>query len=109
MRKRTITLLAITTVAGAAAFAHSGATGVVKERMDGMLALGGVVKELNPMMRGQTPFDADRVRAGADVMIAHAGEQMTRLFPEGSDGMPSVALPAIWENWEEFTALAEQL
>ena len=109
MRKRTITLLAITTVAGAAAFAHSGATGVVKERMDGMLALGGVVKELNPMMRGQTPFDADRVRAGADLMISHAGEQMTRLFPEGSDGMPSAALPAIWEDWEEFTALAEQL
>lgn len=109
MRKSTLAFSAIASILGAAALAHSGATGVVKERMDGMIALGGVVKELNPMMRAQTPFDAERVRAGADVMIQHAGEQMTRLFPEGSDGMPSEALPIIWEEWDEFTALAEQL
>lgn len=109
MRTRVVILATAVTVAGAAALAHSGATGVVKERMDGMAALGNVVKELTPMMRGQTPFDADQVRDGADLMIIHAGEQMTSLFPEGSDGMPSQALPAVWEDWEEFTALAEQL
>lgn len=109
MRKRLVILTTAGLIAGAAALAHSGATGVVKERMDGMVALGNVVKELTPMMRGQTPYDADSVRAGADVMIEHGGEQMTRLFPEGSDGMPSQALPTVWEDWEEFTALAEQL
>lgn len=109
MRTRVVILATAVTIAGAAALAHSGATGVVKERMDGMAALGKVVKELTPMIRGQTQFDADQVRGSADLMITHAGEQMTRLFPEGSDGMPSQALPVIWEDWEEFAALAEQL
>ena len=94
---------------GAAALAHSGATGIVKERMDGMSAMGRVVKELTPMMRGQSTYDAERVRVAADVMIMHAGEQMTEVFPEGSGGNPSAALPAVWEDWEEFSALALQL
>ncbi len=42
-------------------------------------------------------------------MIGHAGTQMTELFPEGSNGTPSEALDAIWEDWEEFAALAEAL
>jgi cytochrome c556 len=29
------------------------------------------------------------------------------LFPEGSNVGDSEALPAIWENWEAFTAIAE--
>lgn len=29
------------------------------------------------------------------------------LFPEGSIGGESKALPAIWENWEAFTAIVE--
>ena len=94
---------------GVAAWAHGGATGIVKERMDGMSAMGKAVKELTPMMRVQADYDANRVRSGADVMITHAGEQMTRLFPEGSGGMPSEALPAVWEDWQEFKELAEQL
>lgn len=106
--KMVITSL-IATVIGISALAHSGATGVVKERMDGMLALGQTIKDLSPMMRGQAELDEDAIRAGADVMISHAGEQMTRLFPEGSGGMPSEALPTVWEDWEEFAALAEQL
>lgn len=94
---------------GVAALAHGGATGIVKERMDGMSAMGKAVKVLAPMMRGQTPYDADQVRASADVMIVHAGEQMTRLFPEGTGGMPSAALPSVWKDWESFTELAKQL
>jgi cytochrome c556 len=84
------------TLEGTAALAQSGAIGIVKERMDGMAALGNVVKVLTPMMRGHTPFDAGQARDGADAIFIHAGEQMTSLFPEGSDGMPSQALPAIW-------------
>lgn len=109
MRAKTwIASVAVASI-GMAAWAHNGATGIVKDRMDGMSAMGRVVKELSPMMRGQIPYDADQVRAAADVMILHAGEQMTRLFPEGSGGMPSAALPSVWGEWEEFSDLAEQL
>ena len=94
---------------GLAALAHSGATGVMKERMDAMGEMGDEMKRLAPMMRGQTEYDPDVVRSAADTMIGHAGKQMTELFPEGSNEKPSEALDAIWEEWEEFAALAEAL
>ena len=94
---------------GLAALAHSGATGVMKERMDAMGEMGDAMKSLTPMMRGQTAYDPDVVRNAADTMVRHAGTQMTELFPEGSNGAPSEALDAIWEDWEEFAALAEAL
>lgn len=109
MRAKTwIATVAIASI-GVAAWAHGGATGIVKERMDGMSAMGTVVKELSPMMQGQTPYDAEQVRAAADVMVLHAGEQMTALFPEGTGAKPSAALPSVWGDWEEFSELAEQL
>ena len=103
-----ITAIAIGTT-GVAALAHSGATGVVLERMQGMSAMAKTLKTLSPMMRGQVPYDADVVRREAGAMIGHAGEQMTRLFPEGSGGGVSKALPSVWENSEEFAALAQEL
>ncbi len=109
MQGKMITLTLAGVVAASAALAHKGATGVVLERMQGMTALSDVVKELTPMMRGQTDFDADKVRQGADTMITHAGEQMTSLFPEGSVQPVSKVLPSVWEDWAEFVELAEQL
>ena len=101
-------VIATASIAGAV-WAHSGATGVVKERMDGMMAMGKSVKEITPMMRGQTDYDPERVRAFAEDMRQHSGEALTRLFPEGTTGAPSEAKPNIWTDWEEFAALAEQL
>lgn len=91
------------------AFAHGGATGVVKERMDAMDAMGEAVKTLAAMMRGETKYNAETVRETAAVIDNHAGEAMTALFPEGSDGEPSEAKPAIWTDWQEFQALAGRL
>ena len=103
-------VLAIATVsAGMAALAHSGATGVVKERMDAMGETGDAMKRLAPVMRGQAAHDPDVVREAADTMIGHVGPQVTELIPEGSNGIPSEALDAIWEDRDEFAALAEAL
>jgi cytochrome c556 len=101
-------VIATASIAGAV-WAHSGATGVVKERMDGMMAMGKSVKDITPMMRGQTEYDPERIRAFAEEVRQHSGEAMTKLFPEGSDGTPSEAKPSIWADWDEFEALAEQL
>jgi cytochrome c556 len=92
-----------------AALAHSGATGIVKERMDAMSVLSKAVKQVAPMMSGETAYDADTVRHAAETIGTHAGDSMPRLFPEGSTGMPSVAKDAIWDDWESFAGLAEEL
>ena len=109
MRLRLVMAAFSLTTLGLAALAHSGATGVMKERMDAMGEMGDAMKRLTPMMRGQTAYDPDVVRNTADTMIGHAGTQMTELFPKGSNGAPSEALDAIWEDWEGFAALAEAL
>lgn len=93
----------------AAAYAHGGATGIVKERMEAMESMGDAVKKLAAMMRGETEYDAATIRAEAETIRQHAGQAITSLFPEGSDGGPSEAKPGIWSNWDEFTALAMQL
>ena len=108
-RKKTWVASVAFAMIGVATWAHTGATGVVLERMQGMSAMGDAIKALTPMMRGQVVYDANKVRREADAMIGHAGNQMTRLFPEGSGGGVSKSLPSIWADWEEFAALAEQL
>ena len=93
----------------AAAHAHGGATGIVRERMEAMEAMGEAVKTLTAMMSGETDYDAATVREQAATIRSHAGEAITGLFPEGSGGEPSEAKPGIWSDWDEFAALAAQL
>ena len=104
----TIGIVAAIAISGAA-LAHGGATGIVKERMDGMLAMGKSIKSLSLMMRGDAPYVPDEVVSGAKILQNHAGEALTSLFPEGSDGMPSEAKVEIWQNWQEFEEIANQL
>lgn len=104
-------LIAFTVVlaASAAAFAHSGATGVVKERMDQMGMIAKSMKSIGGMMKGATVYDASVVQSEASMIASHGGETLTKLFPEGSTKHPSEALPAIWTDWERFEAIAMDL
>ncbi|WP_425100975.1 c-type cytochrome [Tropicibacter sp. S64] len=109
MKKTTLTaaiLIAGTTVT---ALAHGSATGIVKERMEAMMAMGKAVKTVTPMMRGETAYDAEALRAAALTFQAHAGKALTEQFPEGSGGAPSEAKDEIWQDWARFTDLADQL
>ena len=113
MRLYKTALFAGVVIAGAAAsatvFAHSGATGIVGERMNHMKMLGDAVKQLTAMFAGQAPYDAGKVRDLALVVKDHGGSTMTTLFPEGSVQPPSEAKPEIWADWQTFAALADQL
>ncbi|WP_299792681.1 cytochrome c [uncultured Marivita sp.] len=109
MKKTTIAAAVVIAGTAVTAFAHSGATGIVKERMDAMLAMGKAVKTVAPMMQGETPYDAETVRDAARLFQQHAGESMTRLFPEGTGGAPSEAKNEVWTEWDRFAALATQL
>lgn len=102
-----VSLLAI---AGAVtATAHTGAMGVVKERMDAMSTIGDANKVLRAMFSGEAAYDADAVAENAAIIQGHAGSALTELFPQGSLDTPTEAKPEIWQNWPEFTALAERL
>lgn len=93
----------------AVALAHGGATGIVKERMDAMGEMRDAVKTISPMMSGEAEYDAEAVREAAETIQGHGGESLTEMFPEGTTDAPSEAKPAIWNDWERFTGLADQL
>ena len=102
-------ILAIAIVTSPAlVFAHSGATGVVKERMELMDSIASQMKLVGEMIKGDRTFAGDSVVTAANMIAEHADE-MPEKFPEGSLDHPSEALPVIWEDWDEFLRLAEEL
>lgn len=110
MKKRFLALGLVSSLSiGSFAFAHGGATGIVKERMDNMGVMGEALKALSLMMRKEQPYNIDAVEKAARILQMHSGEELTSLFPEGSNGAPSETKPEVWQQWEEFSALAEQL
>lgn len=101
--------IALTMTVSIAATAHEGATGVIKERMDHMKAIGQQVKIMVPMMKGALPYDPEQVAKSAAIIEDNSGETFAALFPEGSNEKPSEALSGIWDNWSKFTDLSNAL
>ncbi len=95
-------------VAGGAVSAHENATGVVKERMDMMDKLGDSMKALKSLVRGKSDLDSGRVIELAEE-IREMSNHIGAKFPEGSNEMPSEALPAIWEDWDRFNGLITRM
>ncbi|MGI9484228.1 MAG: c-type cytochrome [Hyphomicrobiales bacterium] len=106
------TFLSVAAVVAIAAtsvvLAHSGATGIVKKRMDAMSDIGKNMKTIGTMLKGEAAFDGEAVKASASVIAGHAKE-IPHLFPEGSNEKPTEALPSVWDKWDEFTAIASDL
>lgn len=96
-------------IIASAAWAHGGATGIVKERMDAMTEISRNVKTVGQMLKGTAAYDPDEIARAAKAITGHAGNAMTELFPEGSLQHPSEASPAIWVEWKEFSDYAESL
>jgi len=94
-------------VAGAV-FAHSGATGIVKERMDGMKDMSNATKALGAIKAGVLPYSPDIIRRAAGQLRDSARAAKSQ-FPAGSDGHPSEALQTIWEDQAGFDQLLDDL
>jgi cytochrome c556 len=105
--RRTVLALAVAALlAAGGALAHGGASGIVKERMDMMVAMAGAMKRTLAALRADVPLD--RTAAVADIrMVADHSRDMLKLFPAGSGAKPSEARPAVWREWADFEALAE--
>lgn len=101
--------LIVLMAAGSAAYAHSTATGIVKERMDSMKVIGKATKSIVAMMQGKQDYDPAAVSSAAASIKEHGGERLLTKFPEDSLDPPSEALPAIWENWVTFKTLVEDM
>ncbi len=103
-------LIAISlSVSSAVVMAHGGATGIVKERMDAMGDMKDSMKEVSDMFKGKTSYDANKVRAAAEVIKGHSGDALTKLFPKGSLQHPTEAKAIIWDDWDRFSKLANHL
>jgi cytochrome c556 len=90
------------------ALAHEEATGVVKERMDLMDRQKDDMKVIGDMAKGVTQFDAAKAaEAARDISVT--SKRIPELFPEGSGGGKSDALPSIWKEWDRFTESADYL
>lgn len=96
--------------AGGLVYSHSGATGIVKERMDAMKDMGKKSKVVANMFKGKAPFEPSAVVEAADSFVLH-GKSMTEVFPDtehSRHGSKTEALPVIWEEWDEFTEMVSE-
>ncbi|MBG6176439.1 cytochrome c556 [Labrenzia sp. EL_208] len=92
-----------------AAWAHGGATGIVKERMDAMTEISRNVKLVGQMLKGNAAYDGVEIARAGQAIATHAGDAMIKLFPEGSLKAPSEASPSIWNEWTQFSGYADSL
>lgn len=98
-----VALFALLILISAQVLAHSGATGVVKQRMDRFTESQASMKAIASAFKsGQLEVVADHADR---IMIWSV--QMVDLFPEGSNPAPSEALDAIWKKPADFAAAAD--
>ncbi len=109
-RAVTTALALVLAVGGTASLvsAHSGATGVMKERMELMKGMGDAMKTMGAMLKGQTAFEPAVIAEKAGYLADHA-DKIPELTPEGSNDHPSEALPIIWQEWDGYEESARQL
>lgn len=96
-------------MAATATLAHEGVQNpAVLERMNGMSAIAKGVETIGQMAKGTTAFDRSRARAAAAEIARHASEAPA-LFEAQENDPKSEALPAIWKNFDDFTARSLEL
>ena len=108
---RTFLLTAILTIFSTNLYAHMGATGIVKERMDSMSEMGDALGVMADMVKKKRPYNPDLVRESILIIERHANKLLEH-FPSTKDSRSSKesdALPAIWESWDQFTLRSDRL
>lgn len=88
--------------------AHGDAKGIVKERMTLMKNIGKEMKKTGAMIKGKKAFDPTKISSYAKT-ISETSPHIPDLFPQHSLQKPTEALPAIWEEWDQFSALSQKL
>lgn len=100
-----IAILAATLLLATQASSHSGATGVVRDRMEVMDGIAKAMKRIKAELDGAEPDKGAIARDAAAISKGGTAELLS-LFPEGSAGPVSEARPEIWEDWDRFSSIA---
>ena len=79
-------------------FAHEGATGIIKERMDKFKESKAIMREINKSFANK---DFKKIQNGA-IKLNKWGLEMGNFFPEGSNTFPSEANENIWLEPDQF-------
>jgi len=89
-------------------WAHGGATGILKERMDSMKSMGKAMKGLAAIVKGKAELTDEAIAKYGNALKMGA-THIPEMFPEGTNEAPSEALPKIWTEWKQFNDIATQL
>lgn len=106
----TVSLIVLSLVLASSVYSHSGAKGIVKERMDAMADMGDKSKRVADMFKGKIEFDQTALVDAVDSFVLH-GAKMAEQFPdtkESRTGSKTEALPRIWEDWDDFAKRADK-
>jgi cytochrome c556 len=98
MTIRSIFVVTLSLAAFSQLYAHTGASGVVKERMDNFKQSKASMKAIKTALRAS---DFDTIASEASSINTWANN-LVEHFPEGSNPPPSEALGLIWEEFEQF-------
>ena len=107
MKKIAITSIAIALTA-AAIHAHAVENPAVQKRMDVMKEIKGAMGVLGGMAKGAIAFDAAAAGAAQNTLIEQSG-MVAATFEANETDPKSEALPSIWENWDTFVDMADDL
>ena len=107
MKKLAIITFAIA-MSGATIHAHSVENPSVQKRMDVMKEIKGAMGVLGGMAKGAIAFDATAAGAAQNTLVEQSG-MVAATFESNETDPKSEALPAIWENWDTFVEMAEDL
>ena len=95
--------------ASSVAFGHSGVTNKnVKERMMLMKAMADNTKLIGKMLKKQTPFELNEVKRALE-KLSSLSLQTPTVFEVNATDPKSEAKKSIWDEFDEFTKLSNEL
>jgi len=106
--KKLAIITVVIALSGATIHAHSVDNPAVRKRMDVMKEIKGAMGVLGSMAKGAIAFDAAAAGAAQNTLIKQSGMVATT-FEANETDPKSEALPAIWENWDTFVEMADDL
>ena len=107
--KITKLLILIFVTISSIAFAHSGVKDKnVKERMMVMKAMADNTKIISQMLKGKTSFDENEAKLALE-RLSSLSLKTPKVFEVNATDPKSEAKPAIWDEFDEFTKLSQDL
>ena len=101
--------VAVFITASSVVFAHSGVKDKnVKERMMLMKEMANNTKIIGQMLKKKTPFDANEAKLALE-RLSSLSLETAEAFEINASDPKSEARPAIWDEFDEFTKLSQDL